>query len=58
MQNGQFGSKIKNAKDVRKTILPPTAIDDGKTPNNGKTPNSRKMRAFRKWPKLATMHGL
>ena len=57
MQSGQFGSKIKTAKKVRKTIGNQIKVALCKKPLQN-TPNIRKKAAFWKWPKLPTMHGL
>ena len=56
-QNGQFGSKIKIHKNMGKaTLQSHQSCSVQKT--TAKIVNIRKMTAFRKWPKLATMQRL
>ena len=57
LQNGPFGSKIKNAKNVRKRLYDHIRVVVCKKPLQ-KSLNIRKMRAFWNWPKLATIQRL
>ena len=57
MQNGLFGLKIKYAKNVRKTALLAHYICSMQK-TALKTATIGKMRAFLKWPKMATMQRL
>ena len=52
-----LGQKLKMPKRCEKRFYYHIRNVAGKKPL-GKTLNIRKMRAFLKWPKLATMHGL
>ena len=58
MQNGQFGLKIKYAKNMRKTALLAHYSCSMQKKWLQETANIRKMRAFLKWPKMATMQRL
>ena len=52
-----LAQKLKMPKRCEKRFYHQIRVVAGKKPLE-KTLNIRKMRAFLKWPKLATMHGL
>ena len=52
-----LGQKLKMPKRCEKRFYCHIRVVAGRKPLE-KTLNVRKMRAFLKWPKLATMHGL
>ena len=52
-----LAKKLRMPKRCEKRLYYHIRVVAGKKPLE-KTLNTRKMRAFLKWPKLATMHGL